>query len=95
MNIAIIENDTVVNVIVCDSFELAKELTGATEVIDSDENKAYVNFIRSNGIWHPKSPYPSWTLNLEKKEWEPPVAKPIDDKIYVWDESTLSWKEDI
>lgn len=38
-------------------------------------------------------PYASWTLNEETCRWEAPVAKPTDDKRYVWDESTLSWNE--
>lgn len=57
MNIAIIENDTVVNVIVCDSFELAKELTGASEVLDIEEHKIGMHWKRVNGVWeHPDQP---------------------------------------
>lgn len=37
--------------------------------------------------------YPSWTLNEETCLWEAPVAYPTDDKIYVWNEETLSWQE--
>jgi len=38
-------------------------------------------------------PFPSWTLDQETYIWEPPVAKPIDDKFYQWDEATTSWIE--
>ena len=37
-------------------------------------------------------PYPSWTLDKETYLWTAPVAMPTDDKRYVWDEPTLSWK---
>jgi hypothetical protein len=36
-------------------------------------------------------PYPSWTRN--GSFWEAPTPMPIDDKIYIWNESTLSWDE--
>ena len=38
-------------------------------------------------------PYPSWTLNESTCKWEPPVAKPVDDKLYRWDEASTSWVE--
>ena len=36
-------------------------------------------------------PFPSWTLNKETYEWNPPVAYPTDGKPYFWDESTKIW----
>lgn len=41
----------------------------------------------------PPKPFPSWTLNEEICDWEPPVARPTDDKNYLWNESTQSWDE--
>lgn len=35
----------------------------------------------------------SWTFNETKCEWEPPTPRPIDGKIYEWNEGTTSWKE--
>lgn len=93
MNFAIIENDTVVNVIVCDSLELAKSLTGTEEIIDADEHKAYMGHIKINGLWFPPSPYPSWILDTDSRVWNPPVPIPLDEKSYKWDEGTLSWIE--
>tara|TARA_Y100000361_G_C10992284_1_gene254774 strand:+ start:188 stop:511 length:324 start_codon:yes stop_codon:yes gene_type:complete len=40
-------------------------------------------------------PYPSWVLNNTTYKYEPPVAYPNDGKIYEWDESTKSWKENL
>ena len=44
-------------------------------------------------------PYPSWSLNSETADWEPPVPQPqlTEEQInsrqsYEWDEGTLSWK---
>jgi hypothetical protein len=39
------------------------------------------------------SPYPSWLLNLDTCQWEPPVPYPTDNKIYSWDEEAQQWVE--
>jgi len=36
-------------------------------------------------------PFPSWVLNSNTCQWEPPVPYPNDSKPYAWDESILSW----
>lgn len=38
-------------------------------------------------------PYPSWILDEVTCTWQAPVAKPSNDKLYIWDESTLNWIE--
>jgi hypothetical protein len=38
-------------------------------------------------------PFESWTLNPETCTWVPPVPMPTDEKLYTWDEESLSWKE--
>ncbi len=35
--------------------------------------------------------FPSWILNEETTEWEPPVPHPDADTSYVWDEGLLGW----
>lgn len=37
--------------------------------------------------------YPSWILDEQTCQWNPPIQYPSDDKRYVWDEQTTSWKE--
>ena len=37
-------------------------------------------------------PYASWVLN-DKHDWQAPIATPIDDKFYAWDEELLTWVE--
>jgi hypothetical protein len=36
-------------------------------------------------------PYPSWSLNSQTTEWQPPTLKPDDENPYVWNEETQSW----
>lgn len=41
-----------------------------------------------------KQPYPSWTYDKEKNVWNPPIPKPNDGNLYLWDEETQTWFED-
>ena len=36
-------------------------------------------------------PFNSWILNEDTCLWNAPVAMPIDENIYKWNEETLSW----
>ena len=38
-------------------------------------------------------PYPSWALNEDTLEWEPPEPRSDDNNLYEWDEGTTSWVE--
>jgi hypothetical protein len=38
-------------------------------------------------------PYASWVLDEATCQWNAPVAHPQDNKIYRWDEPTVSWIE--
>jgi hypothetical protein len=37
-------------------------------------------------------PFESWTLNEATAQWESPVPYPEDEKLYGWNEETLSWQ---
>ena len=39
----------------------------------------------------PKKPYNSWILNEQTCNWEPPVSKPNDSNMYIWNENTQNW----
>jgi len=39
----------------------------------------------------PPKPFNSWILNEDTCRWEAPVAMPINDNKYKWNEQTLSW----
>ena len=41
----------------------------------------------------PPKPFNSWVLNETTCQWDSPVLMPTDDKMYLWDENTLSWVE--
>lgn len=38
-------------------------------------------------------PAPSWILNTQTAQWDPPIAYPSDDKNYRWNEDSLNWIE--
>ena len=49
---------------------------------------------KENDAFYAPQPYSSWTLD-ENFTWQAPVPYPEDaspEKIYEWDEDTLSWK---
>ena len=48
-------------------------------------------FDATAGAFIPPKPYPSWLLNTNTYQWEPPVPYPNDGKQYQWDEATQSW----
>ena len=41
----------------------------------------------------PPKPYASWSLDETTCLWNPPIPMPSDNKIYQWDETTISWVE--
>ncbi len=44
-------------------------------------------------------PFPSWEINEDTCQWEPPTAEPadagVDGKLYEWNEDTQVWEEPI
>ena len=47
----------------------------------------------THDVFYAPQPYPSWILNNSTWTWESPTPYPTDNKHYVWDEATISWKE--
>lgn len=39
----------------------------------------------------PPRPFASWTLDEETYHWQAPVAHPLDDNEYEWDEVNQAW----
>jgi hypothetical protein len=58
-------------------------------------NYAGIGYIydETNDVFYMPQPYPSWTLDANIWDWVAPTPMPIDDKLYKWDEPTVSWKE--
>ena len=48
---------------------------------------------QANDVFYAPQPYASWTLDNSDWSWKAPVAMPTDEKIYRWDEPTISWLE--
>ena len=44
-------------------------------------------------VWKSGDNFTSWTFNEDTCKYDPPVAKPTDDKDYVWEDLTTSWVE--
>ena len=59
--------------------------------------KGYVYDKERDVFIKPKTKFPSWILNEDTYDWDPPVSYPddFDSKRYIWDEDTISWKEEI
>lgn len=43
--------------------------------------------------FHAPQPFTSWKLDRRSFLWKPPVAMPTDGKMYLWDETGLTWIE--
>ena len=58
-------------------------------------NYAGIGYVydRTNDVFYPQSPFPSWTLDNTTWTWQPPVPYPNDGKFYKWDEETKNWVE--
>jgi hypothetical protein len=67
----------------------------------ADQTKAYrknyagIGYIYDNKLdaFIPPKPYESWVLDEVSCLWNAPIVRPNDDKLYGWDEPSLSWKE--
>ena len=61
------------------------------------KNHAGIGYIydEDRDAFYTPQPYPSWTLNEDTCLWENPVAYPDDGKLYLWDEETLSYVEEV
>jgi len=69
-------------------------------IINNDEGRKRKNYAgigftydKTRDAFIPPKPYPSWILNEDSCVYESPVPYPSDDKMYKWDEETISWVE--
>jgi hypothetical protein len=59
---------------------LRKNYAGAGYIYDSVRDAFYA-----------PQPYPSWVLDEETCQWQPPVPYPTDGGPHKWSEESLSW----
>jgi len=50
-------------------------------------------YLEAEDLFVPPKPFLSWVLNQETWDWESPAPYPDDEKMYTWNEPTLSWVE--
>lgn len=79
------EAGTVVNVVVMpDDTQPTADL-----VPYSDANPAFIGGDYVGGYFYPPQPFPSWSRH--EGNWVPPVSRPDEPGMWLWDEATLSW----
>lgn len=104
-----VEDGVVTQVIVADSQEWCEDNLGGTWVQTSYNTHGGVNSrdggtaLHKNhaGIGHSfdgigfyaPQPFASWTKDEETYLWKAPTPMPTDDKVYTWNEETLTWME--
>ena len=101
------ENNTVLRVLVGDNNdptgdegEAFMHSLGGTWVKTSYNGNIRKNYAGINYTYDPirdafiaPKPYESWLLDEETCQWKAPVEMPTDDKMYVWDETSVNWVE--
>ena len=84
------EENSVINLIIADSKQIAEQVTGLTCVEYTEDAPAYIGGDYVNGYLYGLQPFSSWTRD-GKGSWVAPINKPDSTNSYVWDEPTLSW----
>jgi hypothetical protein len=58
------------------------------------KNYASVGYVydENRDAFIPPKPFNSWVLNEDTCKWQAPINYPEDEKYYIWDELTTSWK---
>jgi hypothetical protein len=94
-NFAVIENNTVVNLIVADTKEIAETVTNLECIEYPDTSDIAIgNEFSEEFQWYVSNkPASSWIFDFEKKCWAPPIEKPSDGKNYGWNENSQIWVE--
>lgn len=96
-NIAVLDNGTIINVIIAHTVEIAQELTGKDCLLLEEGSPFGIGWLWSaeHATYLPPKPYPSWIWN--GTIWTAPVELPFTDPLTfinpVWDEESLSWVE--
>ena len=50
------------------------------------------SFDSERNAFIPPKPYPSWQLNDETCQWEPPTPRPTEPFTHYWNEANLAWE---
>ena len=88
-NYAQIINGVVINVIVAD-LEFIKSLENKNDYKILTRGGIGWTYDEINDVFIAPKPYPSWLLN-SAHDWQAPTDYPADGKVYIWDETNLTW----
>ena len=95
-NFAIIENEKIVNIIVCDDLVIAQALLPEATLVEETESTgtAVIGGSLLDGKFLEPKPYESWTLNSETKKWQAPKPYPtVEETQYAtWNETKKDWE---
>lgn len=83
---AILENNIVTNIIVCED----NEPESFNRVTYTEQNPAYIGGDYFEGYFYLPQLFPSWSRD-GKGGWMPPVPYPNDGNFYDWDEENKKW----
>jgi|TARA_R100001463_G_scaffold30604_2_gene69662 hypothetical protein len=95
--------NTVIRTVLADDTETVdsiKKMYGSSnfwfetsEALSGQRAAAGYTYDPSSGICYAPQPYPSWTLDSTNGSWVPPVPKPEDVglELWQWDEDTQTW----
>jgi hypothetical protein len=94
-NFAVIENNEIVNVIVCDALVIAQFLLPDLLLVEETETtgKAIIGGTLFDGKLIAPKPYDSWTLNETTYEWDSPIPYPNDEFSWIWNEAQQNWEK--
>ena len=45
----------------------------------------------ANDVFIAPKPFDNWVLNTSSWLWEPPIAMPVDEYFYTWNQETTAW----
>ena len=70
-------------------------LTGEEEGVALRKNYAGIGYTydETRDAFIAQQPFPSWLLDEDTCQWYTSTPMPDDDKLYKWDEDTISWEE--
>ena len=94
------DNNVVVDVIVAEQDFIDSGAVGDPSkwVQTSYNNSIRKNFAgigytydKTNDVFIPPKPYPSWELDVNTYLWNPPAPPPMSTEPYIWDEVSKSW----
>ena len=96
------DDNKVIQVVVCESKELCKNLINSNTWVETFQSRQGKNYAGVGMVYDPvrdnfinKQPFPSWTLDGNCR-WQAPIMKPLTDApsgIWEWDEENQKWED--